>query len=433
MKRGGRPLPTVFWRAWWVVLVARAAQFVEAFLPLLLLQGIGASAGGTAVVLVVQQLASTLTYWGEGRLVRRFGLTGVIRWGLLGSAVAVAGLATAHSVATGAVAAAVYGASSGAWRSAVQAAVPSVLATAQTDPDTGDAADDASVRSRAFGAIFWAANLGAIASAAAAAWGVPLRALFAVQALTTSAAFLLSWLLPSSVGRAGSLPHVPDSQAPTAADAHRARRNTRLLMLAFVPATVLMFQAFGGLAVAMPPDAYRQMVLVNAVVLVLAQPLTLPLLKWAGATAATVGGIVAMAVGIAAQALWPDSLVPTLVWTLGELLIIIVPGALITAAVPMADAAEYVGRFQVVQGVAAAAALYFGPLLAGSGTTTFAAACLGAGLAGVGSVLLVRSLVSAAWGQPITCPCGALFCICTQTHAPCANPTPIVAHQAVVA
>ena len=162
-----------------MVLIARAAQFVEAFLPLLLLQSIGASAGSTAVVLVIQQVASTLTYWGEGRLVRAFGLTGVIRWGLLVSAVAVGGLAAAESTTIAAVFAAMFGAASGAWRAAVQAAVPSTLATVEELPGT-DEADDADVRSRAFGAIFWAANLGAIASATAGALGLPLRWLLAV-------------------------------------------------------------------------------------------------------------------------------------------------------------------------------------------------------------------------------------------------------------
>src|SRR5680860_63296 len=70
-----------------------------------------------------------------------------------------------------------------------------------------------------------------------------------------------------------------------------------------------------------------------------------------------------------AQAFWPAALGWTVLWTLGELVIVIVPGALVTAAAPMADAAEYVGRFQVAQGCAAAVALYIGPVLAGAGST----------------------------------------------------------------
>lgn len=122
----------------------------------------------------------------------------------------------------------------------------------------------------------------------------------------------------------------------------------------------------------------------------------------------------------------------TILWSWGELLIVIVPSALVAAAVPMARAAQYVGRFQVAQGIAAAIGLYAGPLLAAAGTTPFAVGCLLAGLLGVGTVLLARSALSAAWRQPITCPCGALFCVCDRTHVACASPSAVATHQAVL-
>lgn len=216
---------------------------------------------------------------------------------------------------------------------------------------------DADLRSRANGALFWVANIGAVASAAAGAAGLPLRALFATQAAATTAAFVLTWILPRNLGAIDSLPAVPDSQRPTAADTRHSRRDARLLLLAFVPATMLMFQAFGGLAVAMPPEAYRLMVLVNAITLVLAQPLSAPVLRLFGATAVSIAAITAMAVGIAAQTFWPWGLGWTTLWSLGELMVVIVPGALIAAAAPTAEVAVHVGRFQVAQGLAAAGAL----------------------------------------------------------------------------
>src|SRR5680860_1684275 len=97
-----------------------------------------------------------------------------------------------------------------------------------------------------------------------------------------------------------------------------------------------------------------------------------------------------------AQAFWPAALGWTVLWTLGELVIVIVPGALVTAAAPMADAAEYVGRFQVAQGCAAAVALYIGPVLAGAGSTPFAWGCGVAGPPGVAAVLAARQPVRAA-------------------------------------
>lgn len=306
-----RPLPPAFRRVWIVVLTARAAQFVEALLPLLLLQSIGTNPAITAAVLVAQQLGATLAYAAVGGMVRRMGLIAVLRWGLLGSAASVAALAIAQSAPPAAAAASLFGATSGAWRAAVQALVPRTL-TGPHSTRVSDASaqenDDSVLRARAFGAIFWAANAGAIASAAAGAAGLPLRGLFTAQAATTAAAFLISFVLPTNADQLGPPAVTPQSQQPTPADLRHARRASRSLIAAFLPATVIMFQAFSGLAVAMPAGAYRQMVLVNAVVLVLGQPLTALLLRNVGATTATVTAVLAMAAGIAAQAVWPHSL-----------------------------------------------------------------------------------------------------------------------------
>lgn len=426
-----RALPAAFWRTWLVVLVSRSAQFVEAFLPLLLLNTLGATAAATATVLVAQQAAATLAYAGEGWLVRRLGLIRVIRWGLAGSALAVAVLAVSETLLAAGLGAAAFGATSGAWRTAIQVAVPRTLVAStpitprvRTTPDP-----DAEIRTTAFGAIFWAANFGAIASAVAGVAGAPLRVLFAVQAITTGAAFVLTWILPRDLV-SGASPTVPPVVRPTEVEARRARRRVRYLVLAFVPATMLMFQAFSGLAVLMPSDEYRQMVLVNAAVLVFAQPIVTPLLRLLGTAGATIAAVAAMAVGISAQAVWPGGLGWTVLWTLGELIIVIVPAGLVTAAVPSALVADHVGRFQVAQGCAAAVALYVGPLIAATGDTRFAVACLSTGAFGIVAVLGVRASIRAAWRQPLTCPCGALFCVCSGGHTACANPSPVVTHQA---
>ena len=98
-------------------------------------------------------------------------------------------------------------------------------------------------------------------------------------------------------------------------------------MIAFVPSTMVMFQAFGGLAVAMPADACPdEMVLVNATVLVLGQPLMTPVFRRFGAAPTTVVAILAMSVGIASQAVWPYAVAWTILWTLGELVVVIVSG-----------------------------------------------------------------------------------------------------------
>ena len=414
---------------WLVVLVSRSAQFVEAFLPLLLLNALGATAAATASVLVAQQAAATLAFAGEGWLVRRLGLIRVIRWGLAGCALAVAVLAVSESLLAAGLGAAAFGATSGAWRTAIQVAVPRTLVAAASDSPAAMAGTDAEIRSTAYGAIFWAANVGAIASAGAGAAGAPLRGLFAVQALTTGTAFVLTWILPRNLESSATLPVTPARKRPTAAEALRARRQVRYLVLAFIPATMLMFQVFSGLAVLMPTEDYRQMVLLNAAVLVFAQPVVTPTLRLLGTAGATIGAVAAMAVGISAQAVWPGALGWTILWTLGELIVVIVPAGLVTAAVPSALAADNVGRFQVAQGCAAAVALYLGPLIAAKGDTDFAVACLSMGVLGIIAVIGVRASIRAAWRQPLTCPCGALFCVCDGGHTACASPNDILTHQ----
>ena len=432
--RPWRALSAEFWRTWLVVLVSRSAQFVEAFLPLLLLNTLGASAAATAAVLVAQQAAATFIVAGEGWLVRNLGLARVIRWGLGGSALAVAALAISQTLMVIGLAAAAFGAASGAWRTAIQVAVPRTLVASASDAPRASYRDqDAAIRAAAFGAIFWAANFGAVASAVAGVAGAPLRVLFAVQALTTGAAFVLTWILPRDFGSSEISPAAHPLHRPTESEIRRARRRVRYLVLAFIPATMLMFQAFSGLAVLMPSEGYRQMVLVNAAVLVLAQPVVTPLLRILGTAGATIAAIAAMAVGISAQAMWPAALGWTVLWTLGELIIVIVPAGLVTAAVPSALAADHVGRFQVAQGCAAAVALYAGPLIAALDDTYFSAACMFTGSIGIVAVLGVSASIRASWQQPLTCPCGALFCVCSGGHTACASPSPVLMHQATAA
>ena len=211
----------------------------------------------------------------------------------------------------------------------------------------------------------------------------------------------------------------------------RSQRGLLWLSLAFVPATMLMFQAFSGLAVLLPPEDYRTMVLVNAVVLVAAQPLLDPVVQRVGVTAVVAGGIGAMAVGMAAQASQRvvDDVLWTVVWTCGEIIVVILPGALISAAAPVADAARYVGWFQVIQGLAAVLGLVAGPVVAARGPAAFAALCTGLGVAGVAGVPLTRGLARQSWQQPLGCPCGAFFCACGGQDTGCAAPTVVVTHR----
>lgn len=107
-------LPATFWRGWTVMALGRLAQFVEPFLPVLLLAQLGADPTAAA-----------------GAVMDRLGRRRVLRVCLVAAGVSCGALALAPDLGVAAVAAVVYGVSSAGWRGAAQAVVPAVLAGAR--------------------------------------------------------------------------------------------------------------------------------------------------------------------------------------------------------------------------------------------------------------------------------------------------------------
>jgi hypothetical protein len=72
-------------------------------------------------------------------------------------------------------------------------------------------------------------------------------------------------------------------------------------------------------------------------------------------------------------------------------------------------------------------------MLAGRSRPAFAAACLV--LTGLGLIALAvaRRWVGTTMRQPMSCPCGALLCVCDPSHHACASPTPVIVHAAAPA
>ena len=112
----------------------------------------------------------------------------------------------------------------------------------------------------------------------------------------------------------------------------------------------------------------------------------------------------------------------------GEVVVVVVPGALASAAAPVAEAPRYSRRFQATQGIAAAVGLYVGPLLAARGSGPFVWWCLLLGAVGAGAVVAARRTVRVSRWQPVGCPCGALFCTCGGRDTRCASPSVVVSH-----
>ncbi len=415
-------LPRAFWRMLSVVGLGRLAQFVEPFLPVLLLVDLAAPAPAVAGVLLATQLAATAGVAIAGVATDRFGARPVLHVGLTLSSVAAAGLALAPTLASAAVAAMVYGVAAASWRAAAQTLVPAALTHANTS---------ARVRASAFGLLVWASNLGAVASATVGALGAPVHTMIAAQAATLAATALLARVLPPGYPQrdasdAGGrtpmvlrprLQHVPDA-------------GLWLVALAVAPATMLMFQAFSGLAVLLTPADYRLIVLLNAVVLVTGQPLVAAATRRIPAGIALAGAGVALALGLAMHAWGAPVLAAVPLWTLAELVIIVVPSAVVAGLAPHRTAGTYVGTFQAVQGAVAAAATYLGLITAAASPTAFAIAALALAALGAVALTAVRHLVQTGLDQPVDCPCGAVLCRCGGLDMTCVGPAPLIIHAA---
>jgi hypothetical protein len=398
-----------------VAALARAGQFVEAFLAVLVADRAGAGAAVVGIVLLLQQAGATAGSAIAGPAVDRLGARLVATCGLVTAALSVLVLAATEQVPALLAAAGAYGLASSGWRLALQAALARGVATGTAASGNG-AADR---RAQAYGALVWVSNAGALLSGVLAVAGVPIRAAFAAQAILLAAAAVAAALLPG--GRRAGVQSV-----------RRRPVDPKLWVVAaaFAPATLVMFQAFSGLAVALEADAYRRMVVVNAAVLVLGQPVVRVLARRLPAGALLAGSALILGVGIALTARLEGSFLATAGWSLAELVLITLAPAAVAGAAPQAQLGRHQAVFQVSQGVVAATATLAGPLVAAGSTTLFSLACVTSGIAA--ALLLVRSstTLAGALAHPLACPCGSLRCVCDAGHSLCSSPSPAIVHAA---
>jgi hypothetical protein len=355
--------------------------------------------------------------------VDRWGPRPVVFVGLSLSAAGAAALAFGQSLALLATAGALYGLATAVWRLGLEAATAHALA----HDAALDEVDDRGSRERAFGAFVWLVNLGALVSAVALAAGTSLRLTVAVQALMMAAAALAA---------AGLLPHA-HAAARMGGSGGRGFRDVPihmwLLAIAYAPLTMVMFQAFSGLAQIFDDGDYRTMILVNAVVLVAFPPLLWSIAANVNVLHAIVTAGTVQGVGIAAAAITTDPLLSTIVWSAGEATLIAIVPAIVAGIAPHAAAGHYRAAFATVQGAAAAIATFGGPLIARWSVDGFATASLILTAAGVTAVVARRRFIAVGLKQPVACPCGALLCSCDASHIACAFPSPVVVHRAAPA
>jgi MFS family permease len=260
-------------------------------------------------------------------------------------------------------------------------------------------------RPRAYGLLFWAINLGFAAGAtmagALAERGFGL--LFAVDAATCLACAAIVWRwVPANTSPRGEH-HEPGRLRDVVAD--------RLMVVycALVGLlSIVYLQSFSNLPLAMHEDGlssaeYGITVAFNGVLIVLLQPLVLPLVVRLSRRDALAAGGVLIAVGMGIEGLAATVAayaLPVIVWTAGEILVTSVGPATIADLAP----AHLRGRYQAVFGTAFSGAYIIAPvagaaLLDAAGGRALWSACAALGLAATGGQLALAPAIARRTGR----------------------------------
>lgn len=371
-------LPGTFWSLWCAQLVNRVASFAQPFLALYLTQerGISVSAAGAVVsgVGVRSVVAALVGGWTADRYGRRVSM--LAAQVLLSSA--LLGLALAQDLWQLAAAALLVGFGGDLIRPAMSATV------ADSVP--------AALQVRAYGLLFWAINLGfSVATVSAGAltrWGYP--TLFIINAAASVIAGLIIWR---------GVPETrPASSGEKVAFLPVLLRDGPALVLVVVGTlySVVYFQAYSALPLVMArqgisPAVYGLVLAVNGVVICLVQPLVVRWVERYRPERVYALGMVVLGAGFAATALartpWQHAGAVT-GWTLGEIAVAGVVGALLARRAPEALR----GRYLSLAGLTFAAGAAFGPAVGTRVLDLFGATVLWAGCGGlalVGAVLLL--------------------------------------------
>ena len=379
-RLGGLPRP--FWVLWTGTLVNRLGTMVVPFLAFYLSGVRGLSVTEVGAVLAVGGAGSVLSQPLGGYLADRFGRRVTLCGGMIATAAAM--IAGGYAATLPALVGAVFvnGVSVDLYRPASAALVADLVPAGE--------------RPRAYGLLFWAINLGF--ACATALGGFVARhgfgLLFWIDALTCLAFAVVMWR------------GVPEPPRTTARGRARGGDGFRVVlrdrvMVAFVAISfsyLLVYQqAYTTLPLAMErdhlsPSAYGAAIALNGAVIVIVQPLALPLLTRLDRSRVLATGSALVGLGFGLNALASTTLgyaAAVVVWTLGEIIAMSVAMAIIADLAP-----EHLrGRYQGLNGAAWSIAGLVAPLLGSHllalGKLVLWPVCLGLAVAAaVGQLLL---------------------------------------------
>jgi MFS family permease len=336
-RRAAGGLPRPFWVLWAGTLINRLGMFVEPFLALYLSSARHLSLTLVGAVLASYGAGSVFSQLIGGAMADRIGRRATLTAGMLANAAALVGLGYVRGLGPLIVAAVAVGLTVDMYRPASSALVADLVPAAE--------------RTRAFGLLFWAVNIGF--SVAMVLGGTLARAgftpLFWADAATCAMFGLLVWrALPETLPPV-SVSHHPDGGF---AAVLRDRLLVSFFLLMLIETTVYM-QAFTTLPLAMsgsglPAQAYGLAMAVNGIVIVALQPVAGAWLGRHDHATVIACGIAFLGLGYAlttlARTTWQYAGCVG-VWTIGEILANATAVAVVSAMAPPRLRGRYNGVF----------------------------------------------------------------------------------------
>jgi MFS family permease len=350
-----RGLPREFWILWIGTLIDRAGSFVLPFLAIYLTESVGLSPARAGLIVALHGLSGVFSGPAGGALADRLGRRRTIVLGLVASASAMLLLGTVRAAPLIAPAVACLGFTAPLARPAVQAMIADVVPSVD--------------RPRAYGGLFWAANLGfAIAPMVAGLLaGRAFFWLFVGDAATTLiyagiVVTLLGETRPTAGGTATNLSGLWVA----------FHNGTLLVFLALTVAfCTILLQCWSTLpldlrAHGVTPAQYGALISLNGVVIFLVQPwLSLWARRFSRSRVLAAGTFIVGA-GYALNALVTSRVgygAAIVVWTLGEIPVAAVAPSIVADLAPADQRGRYQGAYSMAWGLAGFAAPALGGLV----------------------------------------------------------------------
>lgn len=374
----------MFWVIWWSTLVNRMASFVAIFLALYLRQEHGFNEAQAGWVVGLWGLGSTVSAPIGGTLTDRIGRRTTMLLGLALGGLSVVAIALVADPVLLAVLSFLAGATQALFFPAANAAIADVVPPSD--------------RSRAYGHVYWAVNLG-LAFGYFVAGLVPsqfLRWLFLADAATTFlCAGIVAWKVPET--RPAGITHESELRGLL-----RVLRDGPYVV--FVLLTIAGLMMFTQFQLALPLDmadhgvgsqGFSWLMAFNCIGVVLLQPWLAPLLQRFDQARLLAASALLFGLGYWLNAFassLPIYLVGAALWTVGEVVGFPVASAVVSNLAPVDLRGRYHGAYSMAWGVA----MGLSPIVGGQVIHRLGAPTLWWGCLAAGALIATGHLVTAA-------------------------------------